>query len=346
MKPKYIIFFIILSCSLILLLLINFGDKLNQQNNGFSRRFIRYKITEINSCETDSLYGAVIGSTSESFYFKLRNPGILFRTDKYLNHKEYISFNLPAIANLPPVFLSFVDSPSIYILGGNIHCLIRGDFIKHEIEKFDLQQNFTKAVLVSKNSAIVRARDSSGSIQYLRKINFLNRDILPGKNILDSVKDGGFATDGTLLFEKSNGKVFYINYYNNEFCCFDTLFHLIYRANTVDTFSHYVTRGANLSVPGKQIFSLARPAKVINKISAVDESILMINSALKADNENPGDFDNNDVIDLYNATSGKYVGSFYLPKFWNEKLRNFKLEKNLLLAIYEKHCVCYRISFS
>ena len=115
-----------------------------------------------------------------------------------------------------------------------------------------------------------------------------------------------FAYDGVLNYDRTIKQVSYVNYYCNGITRFDEEFNKLNRYSTVDTMSSPKVSVAHL----ENSVTNSAPPRVINKTSSLHDGMLFVQSALKADNEKSGIFENNTVIDMY---GNEYRGSFYLP---------------------------------
>src|SRR5690606_18873428 len=89
-------------------------------------------------------------------------------------------------------------------------------------------------------------------------------------------------------------------------------------------------------------FSQAEPSQIVNRNFLIGKDELLILSALKADNEDLFDFKNNAVMDVYEAKTGKYKYSFYIPKYKGIKLRGFYLKDDFLYCIFDHYLVKFR----
>jgi hypothetical protein len=86
---------------------------------------------------------------------------------------------------------------------------------------------------------------------------------------------------------------------------------------------------------------MKQPPQMVNRIGAVWNGKLYLESMLKADNELPLDFAENTVIDAYSVTNGNYIASFYIPPYKGNKLYMFSIINKKLYAIYGKAVVVY-----
>lgn len=153
-----------------------------------------------------------------------------------------------------------------------------------------------------------------------------------------------FSVDGFACYNKAAGKVIYTFYYRNKFLCLDTGMNLLYTASLIDTNSVAKIELGEYKADGKRIRTLAKPALTVNKRAYSNGNFVFIESALAADNEDQAVFDKHVVLDVYLLNNGSYSYSLYLPKYNGEKLLDFAVQGDLLIALYEKHLVSYSIN--
>ena len=82
------------------------------------------------------------------------------------------------------------------------------------------------------------------------------------------------------------------------------------------------------------------PKRSVNTGCFVYNNSLCVISNLKADNENKSDYLENTSVDMYAIDNGEYTGSFYIPEYNDEKLRQVKAINDLLIAIYATKIPC------
>lgn len=199
---------------------------------------------------------------------------------------------------------------------------------------------FTEAVPISPASFIIRSVSRTNR-------NFLSKETstLPHLQIdttlLAKQVDGLFCTDGMMHFNHDLNMLVYLYFYRNQFICMDTSLNLRYRGKTIDTVSHAQIKVA--SIRSDNSITLAAPPLMVNKKSATSGQYLFVNSALQAKNETAEAFNTASVIDVYDLRNGIYQFSFYLFDFNEEKLREFKVAGDKLVALYDHYAVIHRL---
>ncbi len=188
------------------------------------------------------------------------------------------------------------------------------------------------------NTSIVRVLDSTNKFTLFFKINMKDKSLQTEKNISEKIYDGGLSTDGILIPVDSN-KVIFLYYHKNTYRCLDTMLTEVFNHHTIDT-STTSPKIKNLPMGG---YAFSEPVKVKNLRGSYSNGIIYINSALIAENESKNDFRSNSVIDKYDFSTGKYLGSFYIPKNKDDKITDFKVSNNKLYALYETDLLIFEI---
>ncbi len=168
-----------------------------------------------------------------------------------------------------------------------------------------------------------------------------NEKSILNPKILEKQIDGKFCTDGKLLFNRMLSGVIYVYYYRNQWMFVDTTLTLIKRYPTIDTVSH--ARISVSPIKSEHSESLSSPARITNQFMTTSDSMLLIQSLLKADNENSTIVKNYSAVDVYHLPDGKYIGSFYIPYSKGDALREFYLMGKILIVRYRKLLVIGRL---
>jgi hypothetical protein len=229
-----------------------------------------------------------------------------------------------------------IDSPYFFLKNHQRGTLQRGNVHNWCVDTtITLLSGFTAIQPISKNSSVLRTIDMQKRKNVLAKSNsFEPRDVLK-KQV-----DGILCTDGYLQYSKEHHKVIYLYRYRNQFLCLDTILNLGLAGKTIDTTSVAKISVAELNGEIK----MSRPPLVVNKGACIYGKYLFVQSNLVARNELADISKNNSVIDLYNILDGSYLFSFYVADQSNSKLQSFRVNRNVLIAIFKNHVVRYDLS--
>lgn len=165
------------------------------------------------------------------------------------------------------------------------------------------------------------------------------------KDVLRKIEPNGdgFNTDGFLCLDETTGCMVYTYYYRNSFVYLDKGFNVLLKARLIDTNSVAKIEIGSYQSNGKTIRTLVKPGLMVNKRGFVDSKWLYNHSDLAGDNESINTFNAHEVIDVYRLADGKYSHSIYLWKHPKQKLTDFVVRNNLLIALYEKYLVTYKL---
>lgn len=330
---------------LIVALLYAMSDKINNHSNGFSRSFRNTSIVRINELNLKYNSYYIAGTGKENFYLgNSVNPFHLIAANYILTDTLHLRLKISDISvQLPYARVTVsVDSPNIHLME-NISPAIYHGFLSHPVLiRLADSVHFSTSVPISRKSFAYRIIDRYSDNYELAKEITDPYFFRVAPEILERQSDGIFSVDGMLHYNAPTGNLVYIYYYRNEFICMDTSLNILYREQTIDT-----TRIANIKfsyVESQKRISLSAPPLTVNKLSCVNDEWILIHSSLLADNEDQESFKNHSVIDVYSIDHGQYQFSFYLPKYKNNAITDFRAHDNIIVALYGRHLQTFRIN--
>ncbi len=231
------------------------------------------------------------------------------------------------------------DSSILYLLDGNKPVIMTGDATTGQLLQRHEVPYFTAAVPLSANSYVLKVVEK-GPRNAIVKVS----DGKVSKPfLLEQQGDGIFSTDGMLIKSARSARIFYISYYRNQFLCLDTNLNLLYKGKTIDTVSQAHIKVS--MVKSQNELTLSSPPLFVNLKSACNDKYLFIQSGLRADNEVDAVMEKASVIDVYRIVDGQYVFSFYIGDFDNEKMRDFRVVGNTLVAMFDDYLYKYDLKF-
>lgn len=312
----------------------------NKNKNGFTRKLKKATIELLSQNTSGGPYSELCGTTRTNIFLSVANPQYLVMKDKSSSKETIFFIPVPKIDNLINHAL-VVDSPAVYFFANNIPALYYGHLYGNKIDSIHFQTNtFSRSALITTSSLVICTYDSSLENQELEKIN-----IRDGKIQKRSLSLKSFSNDGILKFDKADKLIFFLQYYSNRFSCLDTNLNLLYTSRTIDTTNSNPVSINKVVGKTETRFVPNKARKIINSNCAAENGFLFVLSRIKADNEIDSDFENNSVIDVYTASSGRYFSSFYIPDVMGEKMRSFMVQGHLIYALYKKHVFIYNCPF-
>lgn len=288
----------------------------------------------------------ISGLTEDEIYLSnYTAPQHLLRTSMALKDTQHIRLKIIELDSVvrPRQFRTKVEPPYFYMMHGITPALLRGKVNEWEAHRFMPDSAYyADAVPIDTSSFALRYYSKSQESYELALEASEEPFFTPNYDLLEKQIDGFFSVDGMLHYNKELRKVIYLYKYRNEYMVMDKRLNLLNRYNTLDTISQ--ARLNSEEIKSENSFTLTSQPAVTQRMSAVSGNYLYINSGLLAQNEKEEQFKQNMVIDVYNLTQGKYVHSFYLSRYKNKRISDFKVIGNKLLAIHDQYLVTYNIS--
>jgi len=308
----------------------------------FNRIFLKTAITIKGVMKSENVM-RLSGSTPTHLFFQTKNPSKLLMADYSLNNIDTIKLDIPVNEMIESSFSTYIDSPHVSVMAGRISAIFENDISNNTQIELKLPTTlFTRGIMVGTNKYVVRGVDTfvKRFDQIFLRANSANGKIKRETNISETNKDGGLSTDGMLTYNRLNNLVFYSEFYSRNIFCIDSGMNLKYSFHTIDnTKTIPITATIN-----KNVLTANTPKRLVNTYCATDNDILCVYSAVKAENEKDQDHTNNSSIDKYDIKNGKYVGSFYIPKYAQEKMKRFSIVGNNIISFYKSHVVVYNLS--
>lgn len=151
------------------------------------------------------------------------------------------------------------------------------------------------------------------------------------KNILQGQQDGIFSTDGVLLFDNGCKRLIYVYYYRNGLLAFNQAMDTVLHGHTIDTISW--ARLSLHKIKSEKKITFSSPPLRVNKHACVWKGFLFVYSGLRADNEKGKLAFTSSVIDVYATEDLQYRGSFYVPNYDGQGIRDFAVCRDRLVAL-------------
>ncbi|MBN8650576.1 MAG: hypothetical protein J0L67_04075 [Cytophagales bacterium] len=337
MKTKVIILSVLAALSVVLVMMLRiYSNASRPALNGFDRAIVG----EL------SAIGEILNA-GESSYF----AGVSEKTIWLGDHRDplkLIALSLDdgtrsdhQIVMPNPVRASriMVDSAHFYLADLTLYKIYRGSTNSWALADPIYQGTLFSEFIPLGNSSMFMRTILDNEFELIKKTQ---PDItIENRNVLQKQIDGLFCVDGALRYDRHMQRLVYVYFHRNEFICLDTALQIVFRGSTIDTTRLAKMRVAELTT--RHASSLASPAYLVNRKVIVADSTLYINSLLKGDNESAPAFSNASAIDMYALSSGKYIGSFYLPYYHGKRSRHFTIVGKRLLSLHDGHLLIYSL---
>jgi hypothetical protein len=347
-KSKRVIFFVAFFSSLSMIslaLIYYFGNVEISGKNGFNRTWFSEKATSVKDAEIKAGYIALTTNPNGELFLSKKDPRFIYKMTQDLSKGNdiYLKINTK-VEYLYPYDL-FIDSTRFILCTRNSALMFYGRLVdtSYEVVKFPFPL-YTKAAFVSRQKLVFRAFDSSRKRQYFFNYYLGDSSVSVKNKLLSGGSDFGFSTDGALEYDSYVNKIFYLQFYGNDFYCMNLDLNVFYESKTIDTTNH---NNVNLKLikTGNNGSSLkpSSPLRRINNNLVCYRGHLYVCSNLKADNESDSSFSQNLVFDVYSSDNGKYSNSFYVKKYNSSPVLDFTIRDGILFLLYKSRIQSYKV---
>lgn len=330
----------------ILSVLVINAEKSILQTNGFKRSFLQ--IPKLIFSSSGNLpVKSICGMTDSKFFFSAADPRIMFSFDQKIKKWDTSYLVFPINEKVLSAYNIVSDSIGATLFAGNYGLAFFSPFnAKDSTQTVKIKFKsplFTRSAIISDNSIVLRALDSSRQIQQFVKAEKHTGEILTTWNPFNEMNDGGFSTDGILEYDKSTSRILYVQYYQNRFFCLDSNLNLLYERNTIDTTNTNKLITRNTGKTGDGSITPGVPLWQTNTLITANNGYIYIGSSLKSENENDADFDKNTVIDIYKMSNGDYFNSFYIPHIEGHEVNQIRVVDDMIVALYTGQIAMYQL---
>ncbi|MEC3880211.1 hypothetical protein [Parapedobacter sp. 10938] len=331
---------IILLALIVVVILFWIMPKPLNEGNGFTRiLFSDYlKAKSVQGKPNDVTH--IAGFTNDSIYFQSNRADKLYSSTLKLEGFNHRTLKLSVNDTLTSLFRIQVLFPYLYIYGSNVPTIIRYDLQNDTCWSRPMQSPFIRAVNISANTFVVRGVAENQSWHVFKNISLSdNQEKISDSGNWDG-SNGVIKTDGLLYYDTATQNLCYTFFYQNGFLCMDTTLQNTVLHKTIDNVITNRSTVAHVS----STYTLSSAPQIVSYEGCVYNGILFLQSAVKGDNERSDIFNRNSVIDVYRLKNGKYIGSFYIPPFKNEKALKFRRYQDILLVLYKSNVVAYSLT--
>ncbi|RZL20118.1 MAG: hypothetical protein EOO89_01255 [Pedobacter sp.] len=311
-------------------------------DNGFKRLFLKSELSLLKTIPNSNDGKKIAGSTNHNFFISTLNPGQIISYDWQLLSDSTYHFEINEVPRLKPVFITTIDSPRFYLDACNVPAHYQASFENLKIISESVSDfAFNQAVHVNNNIFLWGIGKNSARIKIFRKLNLSTEQYLDVP--FDQTIVGKHTpNDGMLQYDELYSHLIFTFFYSSQFLILDTNLKILNIGKTVDTGFSHPSISFEQELKSGTLVSNKNAGKIVNKNTCVDNGKLFITSMLRADNEINDDFNSNLVIDVYDLTTRRYLGSFYIPNNSQDKLRSFSIERDRLLALFKNTIAIYK----
>ncbi|MBQ0148587.1 MAG: hypothetical protein KBS93_09155 [Flavobacteriaceae bacterium] len=334
----------ILSAGLIVILFLQSEATLSK-NNPFIRKYLKDFVIEKQAYTLKNNSQYFIGTLNNKLYLGDRLAP-LYVTEIDLENYQSQEIKIEIDQDHFPfrTVKVFISPPHFYLVDGTVPVIFKGNMATWQatVLSTDATLYFSKGVISSTDELFVRKQDFKTKQNIIARYDLAsNVRQFTSTSLLDKEIDGIFDTDGIPLFDLQQNKFLYVYYYRNQYMVANKNLEVMSRSHTIDT-----TRLAPLRVITTQQSQqkLLNPNLVANRLAAVGNGLLYINSPKKGQFEDKQVWKQASAVDVYDYNRQLYKGSFYLYNIEREKPTEFLLINNNLYAIIGHQLVVYRLN--
>jgi hypothetical protein len=320
----------------VVVILIGMSGVLKDRRNSFLRLFPPHPVMEGDTLDIRYNNYYIAGLATNTLYLgNYQAPLHVLQVDLTRMDTQHVSLKVKGIHDHHFKGITVqVDSPYYYLSDGTVPVIFRGNVHDWKAERILQDRIFFREIAsIKPGTFAVKSLSGFTGENILGKINTQPTGQCFAEEILEKQIDGVFCTDGALRFNKEHNRVVYTYYYRNQFMVADTMLHLIYRGNTIDTTTHARIAMATLKDSSK---ILSTPPFFVNRMAETSGQWLFVQSGLMARNESEDAFDDGSVIDVYSIQDGKYHFSFYIYNLGSRKMTAFAVSGMRMAVLYDK----------
>jgi hypothetical protein len=307
-------------------------------------------ITQLANLETDESNLYISGADDKNIYLSsYRTPFLVRILSTDLKSSERVGIKLNGIDSLiePRQFRTKVQPPYFVISNGVIPIVMKGNIHTWEATTLTKSNNkyyFDDVTPISENTAILRSYSTYHKQSDLARLTVIDTPEFKFKfDLLKKQTDGLIDVSGNLLYDNAKNKLVYVYAYRNEFFSMDTSLNLLNTMHTIDTFKTVQIKLSNTQ-PGT---SMVEGSSISTNVkSSAYNNLVFIQSNILSKDEEEMKFRQSSAIDIYDIEGGEYLKSFYIPNHKNQKLVDFRMVNNKLIALFDDHVVVYKIETS
>lgn len=334
---------VVLGSTVVVVVLFLSSDLILHKHNTFIRKYTPFTVTheETRNLEFNRFYFAG-KSSNQLFLGNHTAPALITEIDIQLNTTQTYHINISdTLYKFRKIELR-VQPPYFYLFDGTVPCVFKGNLNDSKAVLIsDNAYGFTKAEVLDSTTLVIRTMNESRE-NLLATLSLKNGEILKfAPEILEKQIDGLFDTDGILQYSEQQQKFIYLYYYRNQYLVTDNNLELILRGNTIDTTTQAKIKIEYLKNRNEKKFSA--PPLLVNKISAVHNNLLFVNSLLPGRFDVKKMWDKISVIDVYDINTKTYVISFYINDIDGDKIQDLLVTDTHVYALIGTHIVSYKL---
>lgn len=320
------------------------SDRQIERNNAFIRKYIPHGLEKVGEYPLESNSYYIAGVDDHTIYLgNYMAPLYLKLVDATINDEKNVRVEIED-TDLPFKRVRIrVNSPYFFLGDGTVPVIFRGSVTDWKAKKFSFDDAcFIQFHVVDSMSLAIATTSTETNANALGLLYKTDDSLHLTLNTAILIKqiNGTFDTDGILL-GNGNGRIGYVYYYRNAFEIADEKLNYQFTGKTIDTISRvrldiaYYEKENHYKLGGESI--------MVNKAAACYGDYLYIHT------DRLGKYEDDDVllsagiIDMYDLNEKKYLQSFYLYHQPQEKISDFQVYQDRIIALVGDKLWIYQI---
>lgn len=347
MKTKKILIKLItlgvLSISLLTILFLNSENQIHR-NNTFIRRYPHHPISK--KYDIPLKYNSYYMAGYEKGNLYLGNhtaPLHLLKVNIKTQDTQHIRIHLKN-KDLPFRSASVkLYPPYFFITDGTVPCIFRGHIGEWKANFWMKDKAyFTNTIPIDSNTFYIKTISSRTNQSILGTIEKRKGfEVKLDSSLLVKQMDGVFDVDGIMLASEDKKYIGYVYFYRNQFFIMNYKLDVLVKDETIDTVRIAQIKLSKINKDGE--VKMAAPPLVINKTATLMDNFLLINSNRLGKYEAKEMLNQASIIDVYNWKKQSYEFSFYVYDVNQNKVKEFKVYDDYLVALIGNSLSIYQL---
>ncbi|WP_333853008.1 MauE/DoxX family redox-associated membrane protein [Epilithonimonas sp.] len=329
---------------LVVVILFLSSEHIIKKENNFTRRFTHHPIIEEQSIDlkVNSYYFA--GSDYNHIYLaNLTSPFRIFKIEKSLKKVDTISIT-PSTKNSFRKLKYSIQNNSLFAYDGSVPVIYRSslDSLNYPIKQISYRDIYFNHLKPASRTSFFFSTDNSKRETLIGTLSTKNVHQSKMSNFsLNTKKDGGFDSDGKLLYDGSTGKAYYMFYYRNQILDIDSNLQVNSHMKTIDTITKAKINIKTLRDGTKKMIS---PPIIVNQNMEIYRGLIFNISNLKGKHESNDLWNKNSIVDIYTTKPAGYWGSIYVENRGKNRLSQILITDNFFYILSGTELRSYRFA--
>jgi hypothetical protein len=330
--------FVTLGSVAIVIILFSAVPRVPMQNNGFTRKLVATDIP--NDASLDMGFNSFYFGGSQNGKILLGNEtSPLFVLSCNQGLRDTVQRFIDKISNEKGRNCMFVTKKDKFYLWDRISSVVHsGNLADFQVTSTEPIKSATDLISpLSGHSYLLRCLTPPPFRYHLGKQ--LNGKVYRDTTLLEKGDNALFTSDGLLTSNDRQTLFVYSYFYRNSFLALDSNLRLVHKGQTIDT--NFTAKIQLSSLQGGKSITLRGKPRTVNVATCLYDSLLLIYSRLKADNQPESSLRKVSNIDVYNAVNGSYLGSFTLSRYKGADISGLRIYDNYLYVIADRYLLRY-----